>query len=155
MPTESIVKIVPEELAQIVESVFTTSLQMEVSQGGVPWFPSDDRLVAAVSLSRGWNGAVALECDRKQACVFAGRLLSIDAPLTLDDLVRDALSEIANMIGGNMKCVLASGILLSTPVVLEGSNYRDIPGGTVVQERLTFLSDEGSFWVTVLIPSLG
>ena len=150
MPTASIVKIVPEELAQIVESVFETSMQMKVSQGEATWFPNNDRLLAAVTLSGGWNGAVAVECDRRQACEFASRLLSIEATSTYDDLVRDALCEIANMIGGNMKCILASGISLSSPVVQQGCNYGEILEGTVVQQRLTFLSDEGCFWVTVL-----
>jgi len=53
-----------------------------------------------------WNGAILLECDRRQACQFAGRFLSLDPSDTVDDVVRDVLGELVNMIGGNMKCVL-------------------------------------------------
>ena len=33
-------------------------------------------------------------------------------PDTVDDDMRDVLGELANMIGGNMKCVLGAGIRL-------------------------------------------
>ncbi len=47
------------------------------------------------------------ECDRQLACQFAGRFLSVDAPESVNDDVRDVLGELANMIGGNMKSALA------------------------------------------------
>jgi hypothetical protein len=46
--------------------------------------------------------------------------------------------------------VLTSGLQLSTPSVLEGSNYVEHLEGAVIQERLGFRSDLGSFWVTAL-----
>jgi len=37
--------------------------------------------------------------------------------------VRDALGELANMLAGNLKSVLPSGVVLSMPSVIEGSDY--------------------------------
>ena len=150
MPTDLIREIHPEELIQIVESVFASMLSLEIFQSAAPWFPSGDRLTAAVQLAGEWQGAVLIECDRSQACIFAGRYLSIDPPAAVDDVVRDFLGELANMIGGNLKSVLGMGIQLSMPAVVNGSDYFLRVCGAEVRERLAFQSSEGTFWVTVL-----
>ena len=150
MPTELSVGILPSELAQVVESVFGTMMGLEASECDAPWFASGDRLTAALHLAGDWNGAVLLESDRRQACQFAGRFLSMDPPESVDDVVRDVLGELANMIGGNLKCVLTRGIRLSMPSVVDGSDYCLRICGAEVSERLTFRCAEGPFWVTVL-----
>ena len=150
MPTELNVDILPSEVAQIVESVFETMLNLEAGESGTPWFPSEDRLTAAVHLAGDWNGVVLLECDRGQACRLAGHFLSVDPPGTVDDVVRDVLGELANMIGGNLKCVLTRGIHLSMPSVVDGSDYSLRVCGAEVRERLAFQCGEGTFWITVL-----
>jgi chemotaxis protein CheX len=148
--TESSAEILPSELAQIVESVFATMLGLEVGECGTPWFPNGERLTAAVHMAGDWNGAILLECDRRQACQFAGRFLSMDPSDTVDDVVRDVLGELVNMIGGNMKCVLTRGIRLSMPSVVDGSDYCLRVCGAEVRERLACQCSEGPFWVTVL-----
>ena len=128
--TESSAEILPSELAQIVESVFATMLGLEVGECGTPWFPNGERLTAAVHM--------------------AGRFLSMDPSDTVDDVVRDVLGELVNMIGGNMKCVLTRGIRLSMPSVVDGSDYCLRVCGAEVRERLACQCSEGPFWVTVL-----
>src|ERR1017187_6647999 len=150
MPTELSVEILPSELTQIVESVFESMLRLEACECGMAWFPSGDRLTSIVHLAGDWNGAVLLECDRRQACRFAGRFLSVDPPDTVDDVVRDLLGELANMIGGNLKCVLTPGIRLSMPSIVDGSDYSLRVCGAEVWERLAFQCAEGPFWITVL-----
>jgi chemotaxis protein CheX len=152
--TESSSEILPSELAQIVEAVFATMLNLSAGVDGTPWFPGVDRLTAAVHMAGDWSGAILLECDRRQACQFAGRFLSMDAPDSVDDVVRDVLGELVNMIGGNMKCVLTRGIQLSMPSVVDGSDYSLRICGAEVRERLAFRCAEGSFWVTVLATRL-
>ena len=39
MPTELSVGIRPSELAQVVESVFSTMLSLEAAESRAPWFP--------------------------------------------------------------------------------------------------------------------
>ncbi len=150
MSIEASVEVVPSELAQIVESVFATMLSLEVSRGEMPWFSSADRVTAAVHLAGEWNGAVLLECSHGQACRFASRFLSMDSLDTVDDVVRDVLGELANMIGGNLKCVLTRGIRLSMPLVIDGNDYSLRICGGKVRERLAFDCTEGPFWITVL-----
>ena len=157
MPSEVSVEIVPSELAQIVESVFVTMLGVDVSECQTPWFASTDRLTSSVHLTGHWNGAVLFECDPRQACQFAGHFLAMDAPAptpqppaVVDDVVRDLIGELANMIGGNLKCVLKQGVRLSMPSVVDGTEYSLRVCGAQVKERLSFQCAEGVFWITVL-----
>jgi chemotaxis protein CheX len=137
-------------LEQIVESVFITMMDLEVSTCDSPWTPARDRMTSFVYLAGEWNGAVLLECNRRQACHFAGRILSMDPPQDVDDDVRDVLGELANVIGGNMKSGMATGVRLSMPTVMDGSECDLRVCGSEIQERMAFQCAEGQFWVTVL-----
>jgi chemotaxis protein CheX len=150
MTSEMSVEIQPDAVAQIVESVFGTMMNLEISESRTPWFPSVDRLTAAVHLAGDWSGAVLLECNERQARHFAGLFLSMDPPDTVDEAVRDVLGELANMIGGNVKCVLTPGIKLSLPAVVDGGGYSARLCRAEVRERLAFACAEGPFWITIL-----
>lgn len=150
MPTEVSVDVSANELTQIVESVFAAMLSMEVVECREPWYPGGDRLTAAVHLAGEWDGVVLLECDRGQACRFAARFLSTETPVAVDDVVRDVLGEMANMIGGNLKCILRRGIRLSMPSVVDGTHYSVRVCGSRVCEQLAYRCDDAPFWVTVL-----
>jgi len=150
MTTELKMDIQWSEVAQIVESVFDTMMGLELSEAGTPWCPSGERLTAVVHWIGAWNGAVLLECDRGLACRLAGRFLGMEPPDTVDEVVRDVFGELANMIGGNMKCVLTPGIHLSMPSVLDGGDYSLRIYGAEVCGRIAFQCVDSLFWVTIL-----
>ncbi len=137
------------EMAQIVSSVYQTMLGIDSAVVDLPWFPNRERLTAAVQLSGDWNGAVTIECDPRQACLFAGRFVSMETPGAVDDIVRDVFGELANMIGGNLKSALSRGIHLSTPSVVDGGSYTMRFRAAKVRERIAFECVDGPFWVTV------
>ena len=139
-------------LEEIVQSVFITMMGLEVSPSATSTSPAGKRLTSFVQLTGEWNGAVMLECSEQQACQFAGRILAMDAPEDVDDDVRDMLGELANMIGGNMKSGMATGIRLSMPTVMDGSDYDLRVCGAKVKNKLAFDCADGKFWVTVLSP---
>ena len=78
----------------------------------------------------------------------------MDPPDTVNDDVRDVLGELANMIGGNIKCAVASGLRLSMPSVTDGSDYGVRVFGSKFH-RLGFECEEGPFWVTLLAVAPG
>lgn len=139
-----------DELAQIVQSVFAVMTGVEVSPCRAAWFPGRDRLTAAVRLEGDGSRSVLIECDHAQACRLAGRFLSAQPPEQGDVVVSDVLGELANMIGGNLKCVLNQGADLSIPSVIDGSVGGFDPGRVDVVERLAFENEGEVFWVTVL-----
>ena len=154
MPAEVSVEIIPSDLVQIVEAVFATMLNLGVHESHLPWFPGGARLTAGVRLTGDWNGAVLVECDWHQARTFAGRYLGIHPPAASDEVACDFLGELANMIGGNLKSVLARGTQLSAPFVVDGSNsnFCGQPCGSEIAQRTAFHCGEGDLWITVLTP---
>jgi len=138
-----------ELLVQIIESVFVTMMDLEVSLCEAPLDSRGERLTSFIHLTGDWNGAVLFECSSWQACQFTGRILAMDPPPVLDDDVRDALGELANMIGGNMKSALAAGVSLSMPTVMEGLYDMRICRSRVL-EKVNLQCAEGQFCVTVL-----
>src|ERR1700734_2427284 len=93
METEVSVDMLPG----IVMSVFITMMGLEVSVSEANSSSHDDRLTSFVHFTGGWNGAVLFECTRRQGCQFAGRILAMDPPQSVDDDVRDVIGELANM----------------------------------------------------------
>src|SRR5579883_3337671 len=148
MPVNVDVETLPSLLTEIVASVFETMMNLPVVESGEEWRPGGDRLTAGVQLAGPWSGAVLVECGRREACRFTGRFLSMDPPDTVSELVRDVMGELANMIGGNLKCLLTGGIDLSTPVVLDGCASNGAEQG--MRDLLAFHSPEGPFWVTLV-----
>ena len=62
-------------------------------------------------------------CSRPAVRAAAARMFSVpEAELTNEDL-RDALGELTNMVGGNVKTLLPGSEFISLPTVIEGSNY--------------------------------
>lgn len=144
MLSELSLNISPEDLTQIVQSAFASMLNLEVCWCDTPWFPGNDRLTAIIHLAGNWSGAVLLECSPELACQLTGRFLSIDAPAAVDDMVRDVLGELANIIGGNLKSALAEGIRLSMPAIVDGSVQLGAAG-----EGLCFECVYGPLWMQV------
>lgn len=156
------VDIVSSDVAQIVASVFDNMLDLEVIpcdliHGEGAWRAGAERMTAQVRLSGAWNGSVALECDRRQAREFARRYLTSSGPSACgpapdigDEVATDLVGELANMIGGNWKCVLGRGLHLSAPEVAAGSLPELNLGPASVIQQLSFRSAAGIFWVTIL-----
>ena len=137
-------------LERIVKSVFITMLDLAVFSSEITHQPGMSRLTSFVQMTGDWNGAVLLECSPRQACLFAGRILSMEPPDIVDDGVSDAMGELANVIGGNLKCGMSAGVCLSMPSVLDGRDYDVRMDRSEVRERITFECSEGYFWVTLL-----
>jgi chemotaxis protein CheX len=74
-------------------------------------------LEAWVSISGPWNGEVAVDVLGASAPVFAGAMLGMPASsLTMEDTA-DALCELANMVGGQVKAALPPGCRMSLPLM--------------------------------------
>jgi len=136
--------------AQVVEDVFQTMLGLEVVPTQVIWPPEEDLLNVTIHYAGPWKGALLFECTHKQAFLFTSRLMSIEPPEFVNDDVRDAVGELANMIAGNLKPLLPPGLSLSMPTIVEGTDYAvRILGGSLA-EMLAFRCPAGLFWVTLI-----
>jgi chemotaxis protein CheX len=76
--------------------------------------------------------------------------MGIALPAAVDDDVRDVMGELANMVAGNLKCLLPRGTGLSLPSVVEGSDYTLRVCGVHAVERMVFSSATGLFRITLI-----
>jgi chemotaxis protein CheX len=82
--------------------------------GGLP----DDAVSSWVEVVGPWTGAVVLTCGRSTAEELSRCLLAEHAPPVLDaEDIQDALGELANVVGGNVKAVLPGPSVLGLPEV--------------------------------------
>ena len=65
------------------------------------------------------------------------------------DRVRDAVGELANMIGGNVKALLPGPSRLSLPALIENADYQGIAQESRMQSRQAFSCEGEPFLVTL------
>ncbi|HWJ07885.1 MAG TPA: chemotaxis protein CheX [Nocardioides sp.] len=76
---------------------------------------------AATTVSGAWQGVVTVELDETVAHALAARMLAIpDATEVGDGDVADAVGELVNMVGGNIKSLMPGPSVLSLPAVAAG-----------------------------------
>jgi len=138
------------EMCRIVEDVLVTMTQYSVYRADAPYSPDAGHTTCAVYFAGSWSGAVLLECPFSMASEFTSRLMGIPRPAGFNDDVSDALGELANMVGGNLKSVLPKGVSLSMPSVVEGQSYSVRVCGTNRNRRMAFTGPDGPFWVTLV-----
>ncbi|MEZ5403638.1 MAG: chemotaxis protein CheX [Bryobacteraceae bacterium] len=138
------------DLERTAEMVFQTMIGLTVVPSDEPWIKRIGTLTAAVHFAGQWKGSVYIEFTREQALDITTRLMGIPSPETIDDDVLDAIGEMANMVGGNMKSVMPRGVELSAPTVVEGGDYalRFRAGDAIT--RAAFQSPAGPFWITLV-----
>jgi chemotaxis protein CheX len=134
---------------ELAESVFLNMLGLEVFPCSEE-LPEDAGLITgAVYYAGAWQGAILLQCDHRQACEFTARLMGIPQPNRFDDDVRDAIGELVNILGGNLKPILPHGSAISMPSVVEGYPHSLRICGNNPLIRLAFQGEAGVFWITV------
>lgn len=74
---------------------------------------------AWVTVSGAWEGQVSLEMTSATAYEAAARMLG-QASVETEDVL-DAVGELVNMVGGNVKSLMPAPSVLGLPVVIEGS----------------------------------
>jgi len=97
------------------------------------------------------TGSLSIECSPSIAFAFTQRVLGIATPMDLDSDVSDAIGELINTIGGNLKGLLPAHTRLGTPQV-----HTQLPGHREMSSSslscLSFESEFGSFRL-ILLPS--
>jgi chemotaxis protein CheX len=142
--------IAPEDLESIAENVWGTTLGIAVSR--LPEWAGPEAaasmLVGVVRIRGAWHGSVVVHCPRELAAAAAAIIFSIDDGTTATPVeMQDALLELTNMIGGNMKALLPEPCELSLPVVSAAPDFTE-PAGTKISE-LAVACDSHPLLVTV------
>jgi len=135
-----------EEISRIVDDVFRVMFAdnpkrvEESPQHGYDY-------TASVGFCGDWKGALLVRCGVATAESFARKLLK--TPRVFSEDISDAMGEVANMIGGNLKSVLPPGVALSVPCVALGDQGVRICGEHEGKTSL-FEGADGQFEVTLI-----
>lgn len=108
--------------------VFTTMVMMEPVDDyplTVPVHHFKCSITGMVGFAGTYSGTVSIHCPIELACKITSSMLCMECDEANEDL-NDAIGEIANMLGGNIKQVLSKGgldVRLSIPTVISGEEY--------------------------------
>ena len=102
----------------IADETWLTLLGTDEVLVPMPGEEPEDAVSAWVEVTGPWRGAVVLTCGRTTAEELSRTLLDgpVDEPVGYEDMA-DAMGELANVVGGNIKALLPAPSLLGLPDV--------------------------------------
>jgi len=120
------------ELTEITERVWSSLVEVPLlpRQPGQPGPTAGTRtFTGCVQITGAWEGAVTVHCSEQLAKILTASMFMVDPQDTTAEEVGDALGELANMVGGNVKALLPEPCRISLPAVADGMDYRlSVPG---------------------------
>jgi chemotaxis protein CheX len=102
-----------------------------------------------VTIAGAWQGAVVVRCARELAFSVSESMFGIERGEASPDDIRDAIGEVTNMIGGNIKSLLPEPSKLGLPMVGEGTDYGLSMPGTEVKAEVGLSCDFGYLLVSI------
>jgi chemotaxis protein CheX len=137
-----------DEVREIVAAVTTAFVQLHAyvapKPGDDEWAYIDESWTGCICVNGAYNGAITLSCTRAFAHHAARGMFGAEAGELSDEFARDALAELTNVVGGNIKSLLsqitASTCSLSLPTVSTGECT--LPGARLVRECWCQCGDE-------------
>jgi chemotaxis protein CheX len=119
------------DVEQIVSEVFTSFLGGDESLPQLaPAADGGAAVSSSVSITGGWNGHVVFGCSTAASRTVAALLLAMPEGELAEADVADAVGELANMIGGNIKSLLPGPSALTLPLVSLGGAALHLPSST-------------------------
>ena len=119
---------VRETIAEITKGVFSTMVMLDVVDEpplDAPVLKFHETVTSMVGLAGSHSGILAIHCPKKLALLVTSNMLGMEVT-DVDEDVNDAMGEIANMVGGDVKHIFSpkgADINLSIPTVIYGSDY--------------------------------
>jgi chemotaxis protein CheX len=141
------------DLTEVVRSVWDAMLGLTLIPSETPYEAdtADRSLCGCVQITGSWEGAVMIDLPEKLARDAAAAMFGCEPDDLSDDEVLDALGEVANMVGGNVKGMIDGECKLSLPTVAEGADFRIAVPGSGVQTVLVFDCAGKPFQVKLLV----
>jgi len=143
-----------DKLIESTIEIFTGMVMMEIAVGGEPLTKLGSlkkSITGMVGLAGTHKGVLAVHFPRQLALAVTSNFLGMEVTEINED-VQDAIGEIANMLGGNLKTILSDrgkDIQLSLPSTISGDEYALTSQAEVDQVILPFQAPEGMFYVEV------
>lgn len=115
-----------EDVREISSDVWASFLggERELLSASEPLAPNVEGVHAWVGVSGAWDGQVMLEMTAVTALAATSAMLGTD-DVAPDDVI-DAVGELVNMVGGNIKSLMPAPSNLTLPTVVQGRVTRAV-----------------------------
>jgi chemotaxis protein CheX len=144
------------KIIEAAKEIFSTMVMMEISVSGdtlTKSLPLTESISGVIGLAGTYKGVLAVHIPYKVAMAITGSFLGMDIDEINED-VEDAVGELANMLGGNVKSILSENgrdIDLSLPSTISGRQYDFQPTKEAERIIIPFKCDAGEFSIDLLL----
>lgn len=139
-----------EKIIDAVIEIFSSMVMMDISVGEAEVNESGklhNTITGLIGLAGTHKGVLAIHIPHPVALAITSSFLGIEVNEINED-VEDAVGELANMLGGNVKTVLTENgrdIELSLPSTISGASYNFQPSKDVQKVVVRFSTAHGPF----------
>jgi chemotaxis protein CheX len=143
---------IKEKIVDAAIEIFSSMVMMDVSVSEEEVNDSGklkDTITGLIGLAGTHKGVLAIHIPYPVAMAITSSFLGLEVNEINND-VEDAVGELANMLGGNVKTVLTGNgrdIALSLPSTISGSSYHFQPSKDVEKVVVRFSTAHGPFLV--------
>lgn len=139
-----------EKIIESAKEIFSSMMMMEIAVNGQQTTKSmalKESISGVIGLAGTHKGVLAIHIPNKVAMAITSAFLGMDVDEMNED-VEDAVGELANMLGGNVKSILSENgrdISLSLPSTITGQDYDFQPTKEAERIIIPFRCDAGEF----------
>ena len=137
------------DIESITRTIWATLFDLALEPGDEGGIGPEPSVTSCVQIDGAWHGALVMKCPMSLARTLTAQMFQAESDPDLDE-VRDALGELANMLGGNVKALLPAPSQISLPAVAIGSDYELSVVGTSELARVSFSCDDQPLLITLL-----
>jgi chemotaxis protein CheX len=124
-------QLLDDDLAGLGDAIWTSILGTSAPPSFDPVPVGLRSVTACVHISGAWHGSVSVTLPWGLAEEVASTMFDLSIDDLSTDEVLDAVGELANIAGGNVKGMVEGSSDLSLPVVAEGTGLVSLPGSRV------------------------
>ena len=141
-----------EQVAAIAQDVWEASLMLALVPHPLPEQappPSGPTVTGCVQITGGWDGSVFLQVGADLATTAAEAMFAAEPGSLTPSEVVDAVGELTNMVGGNVKSLLLAPSGLSVPSIAVGRSCSVRVPGAVLLDRVVLVCAPGPLHISV------
>lgn len=136
-----------QDVTQFMETIWDSILHLPLVSAAPRDWSSSPCMVAIVRISGAWQGEAILACRPTFAERAASIMFSTDVKSLTDIDVTDALAELANIVGGQVKSLVVGPSKLSLPC-LDDVKHFGVPHGQELM-RMSFECEGEPLLITI------
>jgi len=129
---------IQSELRKILAKIWEMLLGFELAETAELWSGLEGPLIG-ISIQGAWEGKLVVHFSDELALKIAREMFDLEEEAPTEEQIFDALKEIVNIVGGNLKAFLPEPCTLSLPEVVSSRASKNDDGNALSP---SFLSDD-------------